>query len=65
MTIICLVNSKAVRVDQSPMNKERWCILFECGHEEWVTSKRKPGIKKLICTACDKALSMTGGGLNR
>lgn len=57
MTIICMVNAKAVRVDQSPMNKERWCILYECGHEVWVTAKRKPGIKKRICQECDKKLT--------
>lgn len=54
--VICMVNARAVRVDQSPMNKERWVILFECEHEEWITSKRRPGIKKRICIACDKAL---------
>jgi len=41
------------RVDRSPMNPLRWCIELECGHEEWVTSKRKPTAKTRRCPPCE------------
>lgn len=40
---------KVVRVDQSPMNKKRWCIELECGHETWVTAARRPKRQTIIC----------------
>jgi hypothetical protein len=33
---------RILRVTQSPMNAERWCFDLVCGHEAWVTSKRRP-----------------------
>lgn len=40
------------RVDQSPMNPQRWCLTLSCGHEEWVTSKSKPKRMKMKCSQC-------------
>ena len=30
------------RIVQSPMNPLRWCYELECGHDVWVTMKRRP-----------------------
>lgn len=40
------------RIDQSPMNPQRWCITLSCGHEIWVTCAREPKRKKYPCPAC-------------
>lgn len=41
------------RVDRSPMNPLRWRLELECGHEEWVTSKRRPIAKTRRCRPCE------------
>jgi hypothetical protein len=41
-----------VRIDRSPMNKRRWCLELECGHEEWITSSRRPTREFTICCKC-------------
>lgn len=33
---------RIIRVTQSPMNTAQWCIELECGHDVWVTAKRRP-----------------------
>lgn len=38
------------RKDRSPMNKKRWCLELECGHEVWVTGK--PRGKQAECEEC-------------
>jgi hypothetical protein len=43
---------KVVRVDQSPLNPQRWCLTLECGHEAWVNSTRKPTRKSASCGRC-------------
>lgn len=40
------------RVDRSPMNPYRWCLELSCGHEVWVTAKRKPTRMKAVCPEC-------------
>lgn len=46
--------SKAVlKITQSPLNKLRWSIDLECGHEQWVTSHTKPKKKRMLCRDCD------------
>jgi hypothetical protein len=40
------------RIDQSPMNRERWCLELECGHEVWVSAIRKPKAKTARCERC-------------
>lgn len=37
------------RVDQSPLNKQRWCLTLSCGHEVWITSKSRPKRMKVPC----------------
>jgi hypothetical protein len=44
------------RVDQSPMNAQRWCLTLNCGHEVWVTSKSRPKRVKAPCDRCPKVL---------
>jgi hypothetical protein len=39
----------ATRADRSPMNPKRWEISFLCGASMWITSKRKPSLKKRRC----------------
>ena len=40
------------RVDQSPMNPQRWCLTLTCGHEVWITSRRRPKGMKAECQCC-------------
>jgi len=40
------------RVDQSPMNPSQWCLTLSCGHELWVTAKRRPQRMKAGCERC-------------
>lgn len=42
------------RVDQSPMNAQRWCLTLSCGHEIWVTSKTRPQRMKAPCPECPR-----------
>lgn len=42
---------KVLRADKSPLNKKQWLCELECGHEQWVTSTRKP--TKARCYECD------------
>lgn len=60
ITLITVVNSCAVRVDQSPMNHKRWMVAFECGHTEWITANRRPGLKRRTCKQCDEHLKSIG-----
>jgi hypothetical protein len=46
---------KVERVDQSPMNAQRWVLELSCGHEEWVTSKRRPTSKTVNCSRCKQS----------
>jgi hypothetical protein len=43
-------------VSQSPMNALRWLITLECGHELWVTRKRRPSSspRLMVCAVCTK-----------
>lgn len=36
----------------SPLNPLRWSLDLECGHEVWVTAKRKPTAKTADCGPC-------------
>ena len=44
---------KVRRIDQSPMNPRQWCIDLYCGHEDWITSNRRPKFKVMQCKVCD------------
>ena len=48
--------STVTRIDQSPMNAQRWCLQLSCGHEEWLTAKRKPKKEKFRCSRCELTL---------
>lgn len=43
---------RVLTVHQSPMNPQRWLITLDCHHESWITAKRRPTRKMLICEAC-------------
>jgi hypothetical protein len=48
---------KVLRADRSPLNKHQWLCELECGHEQWVTSARKPS--KTRCYECNFPLVAT------
>ena len=52
-------------VKQSPLNPLRWCLSLECGHDVWVTSKRKPARKTSACEPCLNELKSGLKGRNR
>ncbi len=45
-------HAKVEVVKQSPMNAIRWLLLLDCGHEEWVTAKRRPTRRTIRCSKC-------------
>ena len=42
---------KVLRITQSPMNRLRWLITLECGHEKWITRRKRPTITRVTCFA--------------
>lgn len=40
---------KVLRADPSPMNKRRFLLTLECGHETWAASRRA---KSVECAKC-------------
>ena len=48
---------KVLRADRSPLNKRQWLCELECGHEQWVTSARKPS--KVDCYECKSKVVAT------
>ena len=42
-------DAKVLRSTKSPMNGTRWCLDLDCGHEQWITSRRRPKMKTAIC----------------
>ena len=48
-----LKKTVVVSVKQSPMYAVRWCIQLACGHEEWITSRRRPKRKAMRCSICN------------
>lgn len=44
---------RVVRITQSPMNALRWVLDLECGHETWITAKRRPTRKTAQCSPCN------------
>lgn len=47
--------SKVIHVKQSPLNPQRWCCDLDCGHDQWVTAKKRPTRKTLACDKCSEA----------
>jgi hypothetical protein len=50
---------KVIDVSQSPMNALRWLVKLECGHEAWLTRKKKPAQAKYTCLTCAGAQTGT------
>lgn len=44
-----------VRITQSPLNAKRWSLDLNCGHEVWVTARRRPTRKFAPCESCRKS----------
>jgi transcription elongation factor Elf1 len=53
------VTTKVISVKQSPLNTLQWCIGLACGHDQWVTAKRRPTRKTLRCNRC-RTLAQSG-----
>jgi len=51
------VSVPVVSAKQSPLRPTRWCCTLQCGHDVWVTSKRKPRVKLLACERCREVIS--------
>jgi len=49
------VKRNVLQVKQSPLNPLRWMLVLECGHDTWVTAKRRPQRKTSHCAACPQA----------
>ena len=47
-----MVRKRVVQVKQAPLNAQRWLLVLECGHEAWVTAKRKPRAQTRRCSEC-------------
>lgn len=43
-----------IRADRSPLNRQRWLLQLECGHEEWITSKSRPQRQTMTCQTCKR-----------
>jgi hypothetical protein len=54
---IARISVPVVSAKQSPLNPTRWCCTLQCGHDMWVTSKRKPKAKLLDCQRCREVLN--------
>lgn len=50
------VLSAVTAVRQSPLNAMRWNLELACGHEVWVSAKRKPKRKRQECHPCTAAI---------
>ena len=56
------MKSRVESVKQSPLNERRWCLQLDCGHDTWVTAKRRPTAKTARCPKCDaKAFAAVEG----
>lgn len=47
-----VVMRRVVAATQSPVNEGRWLVEMECGHEKWVTAKKRP--RSVECGPCTK-----------
>ena len=48
------VRRRVEQAARSPMNKMRWLVALDCGHEEWITSsidpdRGEPWVESLDC----------------
>lgn len=50
------MKQRVIRIDQSPMNAQRWNLTLACNHEVWITSKSRPRRVTVNCTTCDRAV---------
>ena len=44
---------RVVGIRQSPLNDHRWMLSLACGHELWVTAKRRPKRQTIRCSVCN------------
>jgi hypothetical protein len=57
--------SKIQNVKQSPLNEKQWCCQLDCGHDQWVTSNRRPTRKTLVCDKCAARMKEMGAQIRR
>lgn len=50
--IAALTKRTVTGVRQSPMNAMRWSVDLSCGHDVWVTAKKRPKAKAMTCPKC-------------
>lgn len=53
------MKSNVKRADQSPMNEQRWLCVLDCGHEQWVTARRRPAAVR--CDLCARKVEVDHG----
>src|SRR5882672_1893650 len=41
-----------LKITQSPLNPRRWSLDLNCGHDIWVTARRKPTRQFAPCPKC-------------
>lgn len=56
--------AKVLKVTQAPLNKLQWCCSLHCGHDVWVTAKRRPKGQNLACPKCIEAQSAYHGDVD-
>ena len=44
--------SRIESIKQSPLNAMRWCCQLDCGHDQWITARRRPTRQHLVCYTC-------------
>lgn len=49
--------SRIESVKVSPLNPLRWCLQLDCGHDTWVTAKRRPTRQTIRCPRCAARVS--------
>lgn len=47
-------HSRIESVKQSPLNARRWCLQLDCGHDQWMTSARRPTRQTIRCAKCSE-----------
>lgn len=49
-----IVKSPITHVARSPVNPQRWLLELACGHQRWITQRRRPSLRRaLLCPICE------------
>ena len=44
--------SRVESIKQSSLVQVMWCCQLDCGHDQWISGKRRPTRKTLVCNKC-------------